>query len=151
MTNYLKRLLFVDDEERQHINILFYPFIFATFFYGLGFSAFGWWSGVSTSSLFHAFMNMHPAVAPVWGACALLAAILAILMVTTRYASWLGSLASMFGFLIWLFAACTYIANGFWLVVLTVAIPNAFFWAWYYMSVKRYARRKDTGQIQDPS
>lgn len=150
MANYIKRFLFVDEDEKERINILFYPFIWATFFYGLGFAVLGWWSGVSSSSLYKALYVVHPALPPIWGLCALAASMLALSLILTRRRNWLGNTASMFGFLVWTFAAIIYAMNGFWLVFVTVSMPNTFFWAWYYTRVMWYAREKEAGRIRDP-
>lgn len=147
MTEYWKRLVYIDAGQEIRITELFYPFLFSTFFYGLGFSLFGWWSGVNQSSLFICMNAIHAWVPIVWGVGAAVAVILAVILLVGRKWPFLGQYASMFGFLVWLFASWVYILNGFWLVLLTVALPNAFFWLYYYVAVKWYERRKNAGLI----
>lgn len=149
MTNYLKRLVYVDAEGKQKITPLFYPFLFSTFFYGLGFAAAGHWSGVYTSSLFTAMTNLHPWLPLFWGLAALTACVLASILILGRKWPWMGEYAAMFGFLVWLFAGFVYLLNGYWLVLLTVAIPNTFFWCFYYVRVKWYERQKKAGLLVD--
>jgi len=55
----------------------------------------------------------------------------------------------MFGVLVWLFAGITYGMNGYWLVVLTVALPNGFFWVFYYWRLAWYKRAKKAGILID--
>lgn len=147
MTNYVKRLLYVDAKGTK-INPLFYPFLFATIVYGLGFSLLGGWSGVNTSSLFGAMSNLHNWLPTLWGVCALLAGGFAVAMMLLRHAP-LGSLAAMFGFLVWLFAGFVYLLNGYYLVLLTVTFPNVYFWVFYYMRLAWYNRAKKAGLIVD--
>ena len=149
MTNYVKRLVYVDAQERQRINPLVWPFFFATFVYGFGFMFGGQWSGVTASSLWQAFYALHSFLPAVWGACALLAASLALALILTRKYVHLGDFAAMFGVLVWLFAGFTYALNGYWLVVLTVAGPNLFFWVFYYWRLAWYKRAKKAGVLVD--
>lgn len=148
MANYLRRLLFLDRQTR--INPLLYPFLWATGIYGLGFAFLGHWSGVSSSSLYTAFALVHHWLPALWGFAAVLATILAIALMLTRYSGHLGHAAALLGFLVWVFAGCIYAINGYWLVMLTVAAPNIYFWAFYYLRVKWYETTRRTGELQDP-
>jgi len=148
MTNYVKRLLYLD--QKRKLNPLFYPFLLATFVYGLGFLAFSWWSGVNTSSLFGAMESLHVFLPSLWGLLAVLAVAFVIILMLRREGHWLGEVASMLGFLVWLFAGFVYALGGYWLVLLTVTGPNVYFWGWYYMRVKWYQRMKAAHMIQDP-
>jgi hypothetical protein len=149
MVNYVKRLIYVDATEKQKINPLFYPFLWATFVYGLGFVVFGSFNFVSVSSLFQAFYTIHPWLPRVWGGFAIVAGAAAMALLLLRHGKW-GDIASMFGFLVWLFALIVYALNGFWLVLLTVTVPNLYFWVYYYFKVKWYMRSKEAGFIRDP-
>lgn len=141
MTDW-SRLAYVDYKKTQRVNPLLYPFLFQTFVYGLGFSTFFWWGGVSSSSLFQAMLAVHSFIPVVWGGFAVLATLLAVVLFLTRRAGWFGEVASILGFLVWLFAAIIYAMNGFWLVLLTVTGPALFFWTWYYMRVKDLQRKR---------
>lgn len=149
MVNYVKRLIYVDEQKRA-INPLFYPFLFATLIYGVGFLALGGWSGVNSSSLWTALHALHPWLPSLWGLGATLAALSATALLIFRKQEWLGEFAALFGFMIWIFAATVYAINGFWLVLLTVTIPNGYFWGYYYSRLKWYERQKRVGLLTDP-
>lgn len=149
MTNYIRRFIYVDDAERQKVNPLIYPFLFATLIYGLGFALLGDWTGVSTSSLFTAMWSLHNFLPALWGIAAALAALLGVAVTAFRQVH-LGEAASMFGFLVWFFAGLIYLLSGYWLVLMTVALPNTYFWLWFYLRLKWYARMKSTGSLVDP-
>lgn len=150
MTDYVKRLIYVDNRSKIKINPLFYPFLLATFAYGLGFTAFPWWSGVNSSSLFSAMSAIQFTLPHLWGIFALLAGIFAMILVLFRRGGWLGETAAMFGFLVWLFAGIVYALGGYWMVFLSVTGPNMYFWGWYYIRVKWYERQKAAGHLVDP-
>lgn len=150
MNRYVKRFIYVDDSEERKINPLFYPFLGATFFYGVGFVFFGWSSGVNRSSLFIAMTEMHVWIPEVWGFFAILSVFMAFVLILTRTFPVIGSSAAIFGFLVWLFACWVYILGGYWLMLLTVAIPNLSFWLYYFVRVKWYSHHKEAGTIKDP-
>lgn len=143
------RLLYVDAELSQRVNPLIYPFLFATTLYGLGFLFLGDWSGVSTSSLFTATIALHKFLPALWGLFASLAGILGFVTLLVRQ-PFLGEAPSFLGFSVWAFAAFVYILNSYWLVLLTVALPNLYFWVWWFFRVKWYEREKKSGRIVDP-
>lgn len=149
MTNYVRRLIYIDAAEKQKINPLFYPFLFASLLYALGFTFLGWWTGVSTSSLHTAMTAIHVWLPEAWGVVTLVAVVFALILLLGRRWANLGEYAAMMGFLVWTFAAMVYILNGYWLVLLSVALPNAFFWCYYYVRVKWYERQKDAGLLID--
>jgi hypothetical protein len=149
MTDYLKRLRYIDDDGKVTVNPLFYPFLFATLIYGLGFTLFGWTSGVNTSSLYGALVAMHTFLPALWGSVAILAAFLAFFAILTRRTHVVSASAAMSGVLLWLFAAITYLQGGYILVILTVALPNMFFWVYWYVRLKWYQRQKAAGLLVD--
>lgn len=149
MTNYVKRILYVDAEESSRVNPLFYPFLVATFFYGLGFGAFSEWDGVSKSSLFQAMYADHPLMPFCWGVLAFFAGAFALILLLTRKRGILGEIAAMFGFLVWMYAAWIYAQGEYWLVLVTVTGPNVYFWGWYYTRVKWWERQKKMGLLVD--
>lgn len=145
----MRRLIYIDVEETQRINPLFYPFIIATFLYGFGFSLFNWWSGINKSSLYQAMYSTAASMPVIWGSMAALASIFAIILALYRRGGLLGEVAAMFVFLVWLYAAWIYGEGGYWLVMLSVAGPNTYFWAWYYTRVKWWEREKVAGRLID--
>lgn len=150
MTSYWKRFVYVSKGSQQRVNPLIYPFLAATLLYGLGFFLLGDWTGVSTSSLFTAMSALHNFLPAVWGAMAALAGILGVATIVARKAL-LGEVPSLLGFSVWAFAAFVYILNSFWLVLLTVALPNLYFWVWWFFRIKWYDREKKSGRIIDPN
>lgn len=149
MTNYIKRFVYVGSDEHSKINPLIWPFLLATTLYGLGFMLLGDWTGVSSSSLFGAMYDLHNFLPTLWGLVASLAGAAAVTIIARR-SGWWGELAALLGFSVWLFAFFVYLLQGFWLVLLTVALPNLYFWTWWYFRVKWYERQKKAGIIIDP-
>lgn len=141
MNKYLRRLVYVDDKEQKLINPLIYPFLFGTLIYGIGFAFLGDWSGVASSSLFQAMYEMHPYVPVAWGYGGTLASGFAIVLLLKRD-GWWGGIASISGWMVWLFAAIVYALEGYWLVFLTVALVYGYFWVYYYLSIKDLQRRR---------
>ena len=139
----------MDDKGNRKINPLFYPFLFATFVYGFGFLFFGWWSGVESSSLYQSFYGLHSILPAIWGVCATAAGLFAMALLLFRHGAY-GHVAAQFGWLVWLFAAIVYGIGGYWLPLFTVAVPNAYFWVYYYFKVKQYERDKEAGLLTDP-
>lgn len=139
MTTLWERFRYTDRTHMHKVNALTWPFVFATLVYGIGFVALGWWSGVQTSSLYQAMYLLSPGVPALWGALAILAALLYLTLVISRTRGY-GEMAAMLGFCVWFFAGLTYLLNGFWLVLFTVAAPNIYFWAYLYILVKDYQR-----------
>lgn len=149
MTNYVKRLVYIDDAEKIRINPLIWPFFWATYFYGVGFALLGNWSGVSKSSLYQSFYELSPGAPLLWGIAAIAAAVSAMILILYRVQPF-GSVAAMFGFMVWLFAGIVYAEGGFWLPLITVAIPNAWFWTFYYLRYRWYVHQKSLGLLTDP-
>ena len=149
MTNYIKRLVYIDAEETTKINPLVWPFFVAIIVYGLGFTFFGAFDWVSSSSLWQSFDGAHHWLPAVWGFFALTSGLSALAMVLWRKAS-LGSIAAMSGFLVWSFALIMYALNGYLLVSVTVAAANLYFWAYYYRRFAWYNQMKKLGKITDP-
>lgn len=148
MTNYIKRLVYVDDNNTK-INALIWPFLFCVTMYGIGFTLFPQFSWVNSSSLFQSFFMVHDWLPRIWGIGAVLAGGSAISMMLLRK-PFLGGTAAMLGFLVWLFAGILYISNGYILVFLTVSVPNMYFWVFYYFRLKWYIRQRDYGRLVDP-
>jgi len=150
MTDYVKRLVYIDDQKGIKINPLVWPFFIAITVYGLGFLFFTPFDWVSTSSLFQSFDSLHHWLPQIWGFFAFLSGVAAFTMVLYRR-TFLGGTAAMSGFLVWLFAALLYISNGYYLVAVTVAGVNLYFWVYYYFRLRWYVRQRNAGIIHDPA
>ena len=150
MTNYVRRLIFIDANEKMRINPLFYPFLLASFIYGLGFLFGGitGWTGVTSSSLYTALYGFHSWLPQIWGVGSTLAGGSALTLMLRRKGAY-GEAAAMFGVIVWLFAAITYAMGGYWLVLVTVTGPNLYFWVFYYLRLKWYEREKKYGNLVD--
>lgn len=149
MTNYIRRLIYVDAAETTKVNPLFYAFMFGTLMYGLGFVFFGFTEGVSSSSLYKSLFMLHEWLPRVWGLGALVAGILSFYCILTRQTHYISPFTSMLGVMVWLFAAFCYLQTGAWLLVLTITIPYGYFWVYWYFRLKWYLRLKDAGQMVD--
>jgi CHASE2 domain-containing sensor protein len=149
MNKYVSRLIYVDKSHNEKVNPLAYPFLIATLLYGVGFFGLGFWQGVALSSLFQSLFDLNSILPQVWGILALTASFSAFVTIFTRKTKWWSGIASMTGVLVWLFAGIVYGMYGYWIVLITVAVPNLFFWVWYYFRVRSYERQKRAGLV-DP-
>lgn len=140
MNKYVRRLVYINDKETKFINPLIYPFLLGTLIYGIGFAFLGDWSGVASSSLYQAMLSMHSSIPVAWGIGASMASGFAIILLLRRR-GWWGGIASITGWMVWLFAAIVYAMEGYWLVFLTVALVYGYFWVYYYLSIKDFQRR----------
>lgn len=112
-------------------NPLIYPFLLATLVYGIGFVAFGPLPGVEASSLFQALITLGTALTVTWGAVGLIAIALMIYALK-RLDERVERIAGILGFMVWVFAGCAWLLTGGWLLAGSIAIPNAWFWAWAF-------------------
>lgn len=150
MTDYAKRLIWIDEERTAKVNPLVWPFFMAMTIYGLGFLFFSPFDWVSTSSLFQSFASLHSWLPRIWGGFALVSGLSAMAMVLYRKMV-LGGTAAMSGFLVWFFACTVYVMNGYLLVAVTVSGVNLYFWMYYYFRFRWYNRQKALGKIHDPA
>lgn len=147
MTNYVKRLVYLDAEEKTKLNPLIWPFILGTFVYGLGFLAFGWTPGVGASSLYATLFDLHQWLPAVWGGSAALTGILAVYCILTRKVHIVSEATAMLGVLVWLFAGFCYLEAGAWLIALTVSAVYCYFWVFWYWRLAWYKRAKAAGLV----
>jgi hypothetical protein len=87
-------------------------------------------------------MTTIAAVTPfIWGVVCVLTILvgLSFLMFNVPPA---GKISGLVGFMLWVFASFCYILTGGWLLLFSVALPNAFFWVWQYLSLSLF-RRED--------
>ena len=129
-------------------NPLIWPFLLATFAYGLGFAVVMPLTGVAPdSSLFSAMSEIGTAFPVIWGSIAIATIIGGLTFLMFNIPPF-GKVSGLIGFMLWLFAALCYIISGAWLPLLAVAVPNMIFWIWQYLSLTKFraedARDKET-------
>jgi hypothetical protein len=145
MNKYISRL--TSSARGEVFNPLTWPFLLATFAYGVGFSIFyPYTDALGTSSAFTAMYNINPAFPQVWGIMAVLTIVLGITFLLFNIPPF-GKVSGLVGFALWLFVAICYAINGDWLVMLSVSLPNMWFWIWQYLSLSLF-RREDAEDKQ---
>ena len=149
MTDYVKRLVYIDEMHHIRINPLVWPFLVTIIVYGIGFAFFSHTGWVSSSSLFNAMRSVHHWLPSIWGVFATASGLSAMAMVLLRKSAF-GSIAAMSGFLVWLFSLIMYIFGGYFLVAVAVSGANLYFWTYYYFRLRWYVSQKSLGQITDP-
>jgi len=150
MNKYVRRFIYEQETSTSpDVEFLAYPFIFTSFFFGLGFTTpFG---GESTykSSLYQALNQTDPLLPYIWGAAALTAGTLAFILIPSRKLI-LGEIAAFLGFMTWLYAIFIYGQGDSWLLVITVGFPHLFFWTWLYFRIKQNKNHRITEGFVDP-
>lgn len=139
-------------------NPLIYPFLIATFFYGVGFSLFGWTEAVASSSLHSAMFSISPLLTVVWGILAVLVILVGIYVLIFDKPP-VGKANCFVAWSLWFFAAIVYALTGGFLPLLSVALPSLWFWTWQYFSLMKFRAedvldrntmaRYDRGQYDD--
>lgn len=145
---YLSRIS--SSARGEAFNPLTWPFLFATLAYGAGFAFFSFTTGVSESSLFQAMTSLAPAIPVLWG-------IVAILTIVGGFTFLLfnippaGKLSGLIGFMLWLFASFCWGLTGGWLLILSIGLPNMYFWFWQYLNLSffRGQEAKDKQTMKD--
>jgi len=123
------------------INPFMYVFTYITAVFGICFTFFPHVSGAYQTFLYElTTLQTQEFTTSIWGLCAIVAVVIGLVALNYRK-RWMGNAASMFGFLVWLFAAVTYAVGGFWFGFLVAALPNVYFWAWMYFKTEQYHRR----------
>jgi hypothetical protein len=98
-------------------------FMLATLAYGIGFLILPYSDILGTSSLYVTMVGFGAHIAIVWG----VASIISVVVTLAGY-----RIASLLGFMVWLFAAICYIMDGNWLVLVAITIPNMLYWLWQH-------------------
>jgi hypothetical protein len=144
MNKYLSRI--TSSARGENFNPLSFPFLAATFSYGVGFTVFAGTSGTQASSLWAAMTTIAAVTPFIWGVVCVLTILvgLSFLMFNVPPA---GKISGLVGFMLWVFASFCYILTGGWLLLFSVALPNAFFWVWQYLSLSLF-RREDAEDLQ---
>lgn len=143
MSRFWKRI--TQSQRQESFNPLSWPFLAATASYGVGFVYFALSPNETVSSLWAAMVSIHPWVPLIWGVVAVLTIVggLTFLLWNIPPA---GKISGLVGFMLWVFASWCYILTGGWLLLFAVALPNAFFWVWQYLSLSLF-RREDAEDV----
>jgi hypothetical protein len=129
-------------ERGEKFNPLTWPFLIATFAYGLGFVAFFHTEGVGASSLFVSMMTLNPAIPYIWGAAAVLTIIIGVTFLAFHIPP-AGKISGLIGFMLWVYAGFCWGTTGAWLPLFSVAVPNMWFWVWQYLSLSLFRHEDD--------
>lgn len=142
MNEFIHNLVYRIDGKRVHP--LSHIFFFITFVFGFCFLFMGDTTTISSLILYTESAKDFGAWAlSLWGVCAMLITVLNTLAIGLHSKFVTGT--AMLGFGLWAYALVVYLAGGFWFHVLVVAVPNIWFWAWYYIQVtflkRKYEKR----------
>lgn len=130
-----------ESRRGETYNPLIYPFLISTLAYGIGFLFFAGTADVGKSSLFVAMSSVLPGAPQIWGAVAIATIIMGVYFLFFDRPTW-GRVSGLFGFMVWVFACCTWILTGAFLVFVAVGVPNLIFWFWQYLSLSRFHREE---------
>lgn len=140
MKRFWDRLIYRAPGEPH--NPLMYPFLLITLGMGIAFVFFPDTAPVQASVLYQLTIGHLPdASTSIWGVVAMVLALTHLIAIQVRKA-WLGSIVTMTGVLLWLYASFIFGIYGYWLQFFTAGIPSLFFWCWYYFFVKKYHREE---------
>jgi len=90
--------------------------------YGVGFVLLPYLD-LGTSSLYVTMTGIYPHITTIWG----ITLIVSVLATLAGY-----RLASLLGFVAWVFAFICYGLDGNWLVLIAISLTNMLFWAWQH-------------------
>lgn len=135
MNKYISRV--TSSARGEVFNPLLWPFLFTTFVYGMGFTAFVWVDSIHYSSLFVAMTTIHPWIPFIWGTVAALTIIVGITFLLFNIPP-AGKISGLIGFMVWVFAGFCWALTGGWFLTLALAIPNMWFWIWQYLSLSYF-------------
>lgn len=121
-------------------NPLIYPFLIATFFYGLGFTLFRNTDAVLSSSLHTSMVSISPTLTFIWGVLAI--TVIAVgLYVLVKDKPPIGKANCFVAWSLWFFAGVVYVLTGGWLTLFSVAFPSLWFWTWQYFSLAKFRQQ----------
>lgn len=103
-------------------------FLAGNFIYGLGFAAFYWSEGVTSSSLYRSLDGLSSWLPQIWGIVLMLAVVTAVVP-----SSKLLYFGTFLGTLCWVFASLVYLLTGYTLVFFTVGLLYLGFWVALYL------------------
>src|SRR6188768_75648 len=137
MNKFISRV--TSSARGETFNPLIWPFLITTFSYGVGFTVFFFTKATSASSLFIAMSALHPSLPIIWGAVSLLTILVGFTFLLFNIPP-AGKASGLVGFMVWLFAGFCWGLAGGWLLLVSVAIPNMYFWIWQYLSLSLFRR-----------
>lgn len=139
MNKYFSRV--TSSARGEVFNPLVWPFLFSTLAYGVGFTAFINTGAVGQSSLFIAMAGFHAVIPVIWGSIALITIFTGLTFLLFNIPP-IGKVSGLIGFMLWLFASFCWGLSGGWLLMVSIGIPNLWFWFWQYLSLSHF-RRED--------
>lgn len=144
MNKYASRV--TSSARGKGFNPLTWPFFITTMAYGLGFAAFYSTDAVGASSLFIAMSGLNMTLPYVWGGAAILTIIMGFTFLLFNIPP-AGKLSGLVGFMLWVFASFCWALAGGWLLVISVGVPNMYFWIWQYLSLSLFRREDAADKI----
>jgi len=143
---YLNRLVW--KTPRQRFTTFLQIGIIHTLIFGLAFTLFSGTHIVDELQLFQFTSEYLPNIpGNLWGALLLLVVFGHICEMIFR-GKGIGSVTAMIGFMLWLYAALSYISLGLYASVFLVCFWPVCFWIWYYASAIIYKKQLDRGLIK---
>lgn len=147
MRKYWSRI--TSSARGELFNPLIWPFLVCTFAYGIGFTFFGWTHAVGASSAYQALSAVGSLFPLAWGIVAILTIVLGFTFLMFNLPP-AGKISGLIGFMLWLMIGIAYAIEGAYLVLISVAGVNMFFWAWQYISLSRFRREDAEDQADSP-
>lgn len=135
MNKYFSRV--TSSARGEVFNPLTYPFFLTTLLFGTAFVSYSWFNGVTTTSLFVIMESLGAFVPFVWGVVALATIVMGITFLMFNIPP-AGKVSGLIGFTVWLFAGLCWMFGGYWLIAMSIAAPNMYFWGWQYLSLRLF-------------
>jgi hypothetical protein len=138
MNKYLSRI--TSSARGETFNFLIWPFLLATGAYGVGFALImPYTDDAGHSTLYDSMEAIYPHAPQLWGIIALLNIIGGLVFLLLDITPF-GRASGLVGFTLWCFAAWCYMLTDDWVTLFSIAIPNAMFWIWQYLSLSLFRR-----------
>lgn len=145
MNKYFSRV--TSSARGEKFNFLLWPFLLATFAYGVGFALImPFTTAAGDSSLYHSMHNLGSGIPVVWGAVALFVILTGLTFLLFNIPPF-GKLSGLVGFILWTFGGMCYVLSHDYLTLFSVAIPNMVFWIWQYLSLSDFRKQDADDQI----
>ena len=103
--------------------------------------------GIDSLLLFEGLESLLPfaVVAPAWGGMLLILLVFHCLRMYTQHHEWGHRIGAM-AFILWVYGTVVYVFAASWWAVFAICSPQLFFWGWYAISAKLYAKQVDEGE-----
>lgn len=134
----------------ETFNFLIWPFLLATFAYGVGFTLVYPFIYNPGSSLHEVMSNIIPWLPFVWGVGCLAVITIGLVFLLFDRPPW-GKVSGLLGFMLWIFAVMCYAMAFEFVLLFAVSIPQAMFWRWQWVTLKRFREEdiEDEGSMVD--